>query len=348
MSSVIVRAGGEVTLPCENVIRDQVECDSTDWIFSHHGKIEDLVKSGRICGESAKDKSKRLKVTENCSLVITEVTAADGGRYDCQQIKSGQQHAEDALVYLSAVEMTEDKVDDEVRFSCSVPAHELTHAVKCLFEDPSVAEDGGGEGTPSSSCTATVPASRLEQRPKYRESFKCEVTESLFQSVQQFTFSSSGEDTTAAAVTRRAENSSDWRTDVAVPGQTPQNWWLYVGVAVGLAALLTTSVAVATWKRREGRKTQLDKKTGQSLNPTETKSGADSSRDTADPEEAVCYASVSYVKKTNSEGRARVKEDEGDAVTYSAVKAASSAPADPSMSVYATVSKPEPNRDHSA
>ncbi|KAF0023917.1 hypothetical protein F2P81_024547 [Scophthalmus maximus] len=181
LSSVIVRAGGEVTLPCENVIRDQVECDSTDWIFSHHGKIEDLVKSGRICGESAKDKSKRLKVTENCSLVITEVTAADGGRYDCQQIKSGQQHAEDALVYLSAVKMTEDKVDDE-----------------------------------------------------------------------------------------------------------------------------------------------------------------------ADPEEAVCYASVSYVKKTNSEGRARVKEDEGDAVTYSAVKAASSAPADPSMSVYATVSKPEPNRDHSA
>ncbi|AWP20416.1 Hypothetical protein SMAX5B_000210 [Scophthalmus maximus] len=270
LSSVIVRAGGEVTLPCENVIRDQVECDSTDWIFSHHGKIEDLVKSGRICGESAKDKSKRLKVTENCSLVITEVTAADGGRYDCQQIKSGQQHAEDALVYLSAVEMTEDKVDDEVRFSCSVPAHELTHAVKCLFEDPSVAEDGGGEGTPSSSCTATVPASRLEQRPK-----------------------------------RGHDGSS-------------------------------------------GRKTQLDKKTGQSLNPTETKSGADSSRDTADPEEAVCYASVSYVKKTNSEGRARVKEDEGDAVTYSAVKAASSAPADPSMSVYATVSKPEPNRDHSA
>ncbi|CAI5684443.1 unnamed protein product [Oreochromis niloticus] len=74
---------------------------------------------------------------------------------------------------------------------------------------------------------------------------------------------------------------------------------------------------------------------GLSLNPAETRSAPQTSQDSADPE--VSYATISYTKTTNKD---RVRgDDEGDAVTYSTVKAHSSsaaATADPS-SLYSTV-----------
>ncbi|XP_029318690.1 uncharacterized protein LOC115028905 isoform X7 [Cottoperca gobio] len=94
-------------------------------------------------------------------------------------------------------------------------------------------------------------------------------------------------------------------------------WWLWlVGALVGVAALLITSVAVIRWKKTKGNKTQTDDIM-------------------ADPEEGVSYASISYTRKENS--KAQVHDaDEGDAVTYSTVRAA----ADPS-DLYATVNKPK-------
>ncbi|XP_035000168.2 uncharacterized protein LOC118099602 isoform X1 [Hippoglossus stenolepis] len=311
MSSVIVRDGDDATLPCKNVIRDQNKCNATDWIISPSGKEVFTLGSIR---EDVEDKD-RLSVTENCSLVIKKVTAADGVRYDCGQRISGQitYHS----VYLSAVEMTESRVDDKVALSCSVSTCMLSHKAKCLYEDPNVAEDGAGGTT--SQCTVTLSTSYLEQKPNYRDLFTCEVTDDNFQNVQRFVLSSqsSGE---------------------------KQRTWLYVAVAVGLAALLITSVAVIRWKRNKGSKTQMDKNSGQGLKPAETQSGPETSRDKADPEDGVCYTSVSHIKKSNSDDRVRVK-DGGDAVTYSTVKFSSSAGA--SSDVHATVNKPKPNRDHS-
>ncbi|XP_042247148.1 uncharacterized protein LOC121882772 [Thunnus maccoyii] len=60
----------------------------------------------------------------------------------------------------------------------------------------------------------------------------------------------------------------------------------------------------------------------------------------ADPEDGVSYVSISFTKKTNSKARVRGDgDDEGDAVTYSTVKASSSsagASTDPS-NLYATI-----------
>ncbi|XP_035000169.2 uncharacterized protein LOC118099602 isoform X2 [Hippoglossus stenolepis] len=278
MSSVIVRDGDDATLPCKNVIRDQNKCNATDWIISPSGKEVFTLGSIR---EDVEDKD-RLSVTENCSLVIKKVTAADGVRYDCGQRISGQitYHS----VYLSAVEMTESRVDDKVALSCSVSTCMLSHKAKCLYEDPNVAEDGAGGTT--SQCTVTLSTSYLEQKPNYRDLFTCEVTDDNFQNVQRFVLSS----------------------------------------------------------QSSGSKTQMDKNSGQGLKPAETQSGPETSRDKADPEDGVCYTSVSHIKKSNSDDRVRVK-DGGDAVTYSTVKFSSSAGA--SSDVHATVNKPKPNRDHS-
>ncbi|KAA8582898.1 hypothetical protein FQN60_015444 [Etheostoma spectabile] len=73
----------------------------------------------------------------------------------------------------------------------------------------------------------------------------------------------------------------------------------------------------------------------QRLNSAGTQPGLETSEDTADPEDGVSYASISYTKKTSRRSQVR-NDDEGDSVTYSSVKVSSSA--DPS-DLYATVDK---------
>ncbi|GLD57006.1 uncharacterized protein AKAME5_000928800 [Lates japonicus] len=94
---------------------------------------------------------------------------------------------------------------------------------------------------------------------------------------------------------------------------------------VVLAALIV--VLLIRRKRTKGNKPQVD-------------------ADTADPEDDVPYASISYTKKTNRKAQARGNggdDDEGDAVTYAMINVPSSsagASADPS-NLYTTVNKPE-------
>ncbi|XP_067337870.1 uncharacterized protein [Channa argus] len=96
-SFIVVRDGDDVTLPCDNVRDDQDKCDRTTWFFNvvtlfEHGKI----KTG------SNSKSRRLSLTENCSLVIKKVTDEDAGRYSCRQTKPEQQQ-QDSFVHLSVV-----------------------------------------------------------------------------------------------------------------------------------------------------------------------------------------------------------------------------------------------------
>ncbi|XP_028460450.1 uncharacterized protein LOC114572868 [Perca flavescens] len=98
--SSTVRAGDDVTLSCKHVIDGQRKCDSTTWIFSGSGNTVPLFELGKI-KEEAGDKSDRLSVRENCSLVIKKVTEEDAGLYICRQFRSGQQQGPDTTVVLT-------------------------------------------------------------------------------------------------------------------------------------------------------------------------------------------------------------------------------------------------------
>nr|XP_046228686.1 uncharacterized protein LOC124050319 isoform X13 [Scatophagus argus] len=309
----VVGDGEEVTLPCDNRRADLHRCDEIDWIFADHGNRAAvlLVERGQI-GEQARTKSDRLSVTKNCSLVIKKVSAEDVGRYTCRQ--SGHQ---DFHVDLSVVTMTEREDADEVTLSCSVVTYgPCGHTVKWLNEGKEVNEGEDDMKTSGSDCSVTVTlrSSFVKQKSKYREQFRCEVTDRVTQTVQQFTF--------------RHQSSA---------------LWVYIVAAMGFAVLVMIIVLVIRCRRPKGNKTQQDDSTGRSLNPAARQPVPESRQDTADPEDGVSYASITYTKKT-SKAQVQVKNDydEGDMVTYSTVKASSpsAGASDDSSNLYASINKP--------
>ncbi|KAK9540899.1 hypothetical protein VZT92_003318 [Zoarces viviparus] len=243
--SVAVRDGDDVSLPCDNVIDDHENCDSTTWLFtdsiSSTATVK-LVKDGQM-GEEAEAKSDRLSVSENCSLVIQKVTDEDAGAYVCRQFRSGrQEEGPDAVLLLSVVTMTEHEDGDEVTLSCSVTIYEgFDHAVKWLLQGPDVEEDTADFKTSQAECSAslTFPTSHFIYTSRFR-SLKCEVTRG--DSVQQFSFrnSPSGDDTITATTESTPAEAANITTPSAVSDASPkpQSWWTFISVSAGAALIM--------------------------------------------------------------------------------------------------------------
>ncbi|XP_051264320.1 uncharacterized protein LOC127367993 isoform X2 [Dicentrarchus labrax] len=343
--SFTVRAGDGVTLSCENVIKDQNNCGSTTWLFSGSRRIAavELVTLGQI-GKNTNSKSDRLSVTANCSLVIKKVTVEDVGRYTCRQFISGQQQGPDSVVDLSVITMTEHKDSDKVTLSCSVSTNgRCTHTVKWLNEGQDLDKDNQVVKTSQSPCNVSVTFKTSHYiYTSNSNSLKCAVTDAF--KVQQFPFrlqpsgGKPGEDTKPTTTT---ENSIKAGTTL-IPSLINDTstvlkdlWWVFLIVAVVLVALVIIVWKVIRWKKTKGKKTKMNDNVGLTSNPAETQSAPETSQDTADPEDGVSYASISFTNKTNSKIQVQSKkdDDEGDAVTYTTVKTSS---IDPS-NLYATI-----------
>ncbi|KAF1376945.1 hypothetical protein PFLUV_G00216780 [Perca fluviatilis] len=315
--SVTVRAGDEVTLPCGNVMNDQRECHSITWSFNRlPGRgAADVVIGGQIVQNS---------VAENCSLVIKNVTEEDVGRYHCIQPKRSD------AVDLSVVTMTEQKDNKNVTLNCSVSTYAgCGHTVKWLYHGRDVGKDNKDLKTSQFNCWTSVTfmtSHFIYTSEDYYKILKCNVTDRYTGKVIIFGLQSS------VGVNKTAPRSNDSTTK-------PQQgwWWLYIIVPVGLAALSITVVALIRRRRNKGNKSHKKENVELCLNPPATQSAPETSQNTADPEDGVSYASVSFTKKTNSRDQVRGSED---AVTYSTVNAPSSSgsSADPS-NLYATVIK---------
>ncbi|XP_027140316.1 uncharacterized protein LOC109138582 isoform X3 [Larimichthys crocea] len=315
-----VRVGDDVTLPCGNVTKDQNKCDTTTWkvIWKEVDAAVELVHLGQIRKYSIiEDISGRLSVTENCSLVIKKVTVGDVGRYTC--LKSGEQQGPDSHVYLSVVHIEKQQANDSVVLTCAVVTYAgCGYTVQWLHDDDKPVTETSQFG-----CSAIMTFKKSDN-----VLLKCKVTDD-----------ESGRTLLSSFSLQSSANGGNKTSSAEDDAPTHGNLWIII-VSVGSAALLIVIVAVMIWKKSKGRETQTDGNTEQSLNPAETLSAPQTSEDTTDPEDGVPYASISFIRQTDSE--ARVCGDGDDAVTYATVKPSSSS-AGASADLYATVNHPKTN-----
>ncbi|XP_059185784.1 uncharacterized protein LOC131968778 isoform X1 [Centropristis striata] len=230
-SYIMARFEDEVTLPCDNVIKNQNQCTQTSWFYtgSEGDQTAELISLGQIDeSEIAEDISNRLSVTADCSLVIKDVTYKDVGHYSCRQFnRAGQQQGGDALVVLSVIFIYEKQNGNQTTLTCYVfryDIHICEHTVHWLFDG-----NNNDTETTTGSCSASVtfPTPHPSQKSKFYESLKCNVTD--YRSEKTLLFSTDSEGVAEGI-------------DTLHPTLSP--WWWIIIVLVGLAALITAVVVV--------------------------------------------------------------------------------------------------------
>ncbi|KAM9703371.1 uncharacterized protein ACNS7B_002099 [Menidia menidia] len=236
----LVKAGYEVSLPCKTETNYQQNCGQFSWLFASktNSQTKTLFEYGKI-----QPKSDRLTVTEDCSLLIKEVTDLDVGHYTCREFESGRQVSQSG-VFLSVVHMTEHQNKDWVTLFCSVLEHRsCEHSVEWLQEDGD--KMSSDERTQSYSCSAalTFPTSDLNQKS---DVFRCKVTNVITKEEKLFPFSLSPQ-----AKKRNISIFTDEFTTTSPSTVTEtRGWsWWFVLLPVVLAALSTTVVVFIVWRR---------------------------------------------------------------------------------------------------
>ncbi|XP_053278457.1 uncharacterized protein LOC128439945 [Pleuronectes platessa] len=222
-STIIIRAGAEVTLPCPNVRDDYVNCGATDWFFVDSERTRSarlFVKGQLIASVISKSKADRLRLAANCALVIREVRAEDAGDYICRQF---DQTNEQSWFFFSVVNVTEQERTDEVMLTCSVSTCRgglLT--VKWLFMNMDVDENNKELRTSQSRHSATVSFSKSHSVYKIKNygSLTCKVKDGYTEETFAFILPSS-------------------------------DWWWYIYLVVGCATLVTLVGILIKWRRNK-------------------------------------------------------------------------------------------------
>ncbi|XP_034059113.1 uncharacterized protein LOC117537838 [Gymnodraco acuticeps] len=228
----IVRAGDEVTLPCDNVIHDQDKCESTRWLFRHsrgspYPPAVTLFEDGQI-HKGAKAKSDRLRVTEKCSLVIKKVTEEDAGFYVCRQFRSGEQQGPDSDVLLSVVSINTYRSE---LFTCEVTNGYTREVHLFPFSPQSSGED-------------TKPATTKSNMNSGEDAGKVTSVSPTWTTVRM---RAAGETTNTASEDNHTEQEDNNKGLLRL-----------ILVSVGLAALIITVVTVNIWTRAKGSKAQTE------------------------------------------------------------------------------------------
>ncbi|XP_029984781.1 uncharacterized protein LOC115415371 isoform X2 [Sphaeramia orbicularis] len=244
--SVFVQNGNDVTLPCMNVISGQHRCEKTTWTFkaSVRESAVELIKNGKV-KESVLNRSDRMNITGDCSLLINKVTFSSAGQYYCKQSHESKEHNDDAEVHLSVVTMTE-RNDSNVQFICSVWAQKkCEHTVKWLY-DGEVMNSVTKDSKISYICLASVT---LDNKPINYELLECEVTDADSKKVHRFPFKSPVQET--------GEDETKPTTTASTTTEDPVFFIRLIIVCVGLTGLSLTACVLPRWMNRKRNTTQI-------------------------------------------------------------------------------------------
>ncbi|XP_014889454.1 uncharacterized protein LOC106948352 [Poecilia latipinna] len=272
-----VQAGDKITLPCENLRKDQKTCDRTTWTYRNFMQEGTIFENGQI-NKDATTKSGRLSLSANCSLVIKTITLQDAGLYSCKQNRPASHDSQDSLVDVSVIRVSEEEFNGDFSLRCSLQEHHYcTHTVEWVYDQ----KMPSGVEVLSYSCWATVTftASFFSQKSNIYELLKCKVTKTtgeaqLFRFRPQSDEEEDGEkdattttNTPTLLTTRKPTvaiaTTSVSRKWTSLSGNATDNRknskqqdFIYflrcIIVSVGLAALLILVVAVNMWAKTKG------------------------------------------------------------------------------------------------
>ncbi|XP_039455176.1 uncharacterized protein LOC120433253 [Oreochromis aureus] len=315
VQTVTAGRGHDVTLPCKNVIQGQHNCSSTTWIFSDSSSSVSLFELGQI--KEAKRKSDRLSLSADCSLVIKKVTDQDVGHYTCRQFKTatGSQEGPDFVIDLSVINKPATTKSTTVEFTTKTSLRrESTTSTPLEETSNNPSADSGKDSEMTTSTTMKSITRKSTTEPTIKPTLKI----------------------TNIWTTKEEVKTSEGTLTTNIQPQVQSG---FIVIPVCLAALLIIVVVIIRWKKTKVNKAQQSDNMQLSLNPPDTESGPGTNQETADADDGVSYASISFTKKD----KARACGDDDDTVTYSTMKGSSS-PAglstDPS-DLYSTINKPK-------
>ncbi|XP_008302278.1 uncharacterized protein LOC103374038 [Stegastes partitus] len=113
--------GNDVILPCDNVTSSETRCFLFNWLYNPSlGSVTTFkVNKGKVYQNPPG--GSRLSLSNNCSLIISTITAEDVGRYTCRR-----DQAPDTIVHLNILTIspspadTDPETDNEVTLTCSL------------------------------------------------------------------------------------------------------------------------------------------------------------------------------------------------------------------------------------
>ncbi|XP_024147278.1 vascular endothelial growth factor receptor 1 [Oryzias melastigma] len=114
--------GEDVLLSC-NVDASFYQCSNVSWVYNRRGNTGlEILSTAKIVVQSSA-RTSRLSVSNNCSLLIKNITAEDAGQYVC---RPGNSNKFDVPVYLNTLssvsgqtEHLYHRVGDDVKLPCS-------------------------------------------------------------------------------------------------------------------------------------------------------------------------------------------------------------------------------------
>ncbi|XP_078798808.1 uncharacterized protein LOC105358411 isoform X1 [Oryzias latipes] len=113
---LIKRVGEDVFLHC-NVDASSNQCSDIRWLYNRHSSTNTEEITNTENEDQSSARASRLSVSSDCSLLITNITDEDAGRYECKT-KSGSH----AIVYLNILSISSSPSDvyGRVDLTCSL------------------------------------------------------------------------------------------------------------------------------------------------------------------------------------------------------------------------------------
>uniref|UniRef100_A0A672H7V2 Ig-like domain-containing protein n=1 Tax=Salarias fasciatus TaxID=181472 RepID=A0A672H7V2_SALFA len=118
------RPGDDVLLPCLQVSLSDTRCYDIYWLYDKDQWRTFLdVRDGEV--EKSSPRAARLSLHTDCSLIINNITAEDGGQYVCRYMKDPTRDTQ-VLMFLLQIQLsssstdTDPNKDEEVTLSCSL------------------------------------------------------------------------------------------------------------------------------------------------------------------------------------------------------------------------------------